>query len=315
MKKETLTSEEIMKRILGGDMLFTQKFFFSTGTRGSNIRGLRSKLIWEIRRTYGETLTDMEASTIIYEFLWDWGTWRPLRMYSGHGTIFSFIERVARHALIDSLAEQRRITAGLARTAGNTRLLSVSVPEGTWHQVLSDVMPEGTERNVLRSALVERKSEKAIAADLNVTASALADLRRKAEKRLRERLIDSPEPYAEIVLRDKSPVRQSVAVEQCDYVTAPLGDDASPLADVFGVNLSGEALSERVTEFLYAFARNMPWSDDDRLIWTQRFIKDTPPRELSQLLGRDRGWVDSRYSRLNKSFRNAVRLWWRQNAQ
>ena len=40
----------------------------------------------------------------------------------------------------------------------------------------------------------------------------------------------------------------------------------------------------------------------DRLIWCERFIKNSSPVEVAHMVNHDRGWLDTRYSRLKDKF-------------
>lgn len=91
-------------------------------------------------------------------------------------------------------------------------------------------------------------------------------------------------------------------------------NNANPLSDVFGVGLDYEELHEKVLEFLYSFPQKLNWTEEERIVWTLRFIEDTSPVEVAELVGRKRSWVDTKYSRLNARFNKAVREWWFRNA-
>lgn len=83
---------------------------------------------------------------------------------------------------------------------------------------------------------------------------------------------------------------------------------------MFGVNLGKEEVHVKVVDFLYRFSEKMEWSDEDKLIWRLRFIKNAAPVEVAERFGKARTWLDIRYSRLNKKFNIAIREWWKNNA-
>lgn len=91
-------------------------------------------------------------------------------------------------------------------------------------------------------------------------------------------------------------------------------NNVNPLYDVFGVGLDREELHAKVLEFLYDFPQKLKWTEEERIVWTLRFIEDTSPVEVAKLVGRKRSWVDVKYSRLNARFTIAVRKWWLRNA-
>lgn len=53
--------------------------------------------------------------------------------------------------------------------------------------------------------------------------------------------------------------------------------DVNPLSDVFGTDLTDEEVREKVVEFLYEFPAKLNWSDQDRYIWSRRFIEGVAP--------------------------------------
>ena len=117
-------------------------------------------------------------------------------------------------------------------------------------------------------------------------------------------------------MRDKTPRNVEVSEEFIkEFVKwQERKNDASPLADVFGINLDKEEINDKVVNFLYRFSEKLQWSDEDKLIWRLRFIENTAPVEVAVRCGRARAWLDTRYSRLNKKFNTAIREWWKNNA-
>lgn len=149
-----------------------------------------------------------------------------------------------------------------------------------------------------------------------MTKAELCNEMKNAETMLKDKLIRSDSYYEEIVLRDKSPRNIEVSEEYIkDFVKwVDEKNDANPLADVFGVNLSKEELNEKVTKFLYDFSEKLQWSDEDRIIWRLRFIENISPVQVAEECDRPRAWLDTRYSRLNQKFTTAIRKWWNINS-
>lgn len=87
------------------------------------------------------------------------------------------------------------------------------------------------------------------------------------------------------------------------------------MADVFGVNLNKEELQTKAVEFLYTIPDLLKWTEEERIVWTLRFIEDTAPVEVAERVGRKRSWVDTKYSRLNAHFNEAIKKWWVKNAR
>ena len=313
----TEESEEIINRLKSGDQLFAQKFFYSTNTNGCNISRFRSKILANIKQTYKIEVSVEEFGDILYTFLWNEGTWSILDKYSRKSSFFCWLSEVAQHELIRYLEDMKLINVTRERTAGNTRLLSLSIAPEMWEYILNDTMPNGLYKDVLFSTMVERNTEEKMMKSFCLKKEDLHRLQKKAEADLKDRLIRSDRGYEELVLRDKTPrvieVSEEFAKDFCVWQEGK--SNANPLADVLGVDLNHEDLQKKVVDFLYTIPQKLKWTEEERIVWTLRFIEDTAPIEVAERIGRKRSWVDTKYSRLNARFNKAVKDWWSKNAK
>lgn len=313
----TEESEEIINRLKSGDQLFAQKFFYSTNTNGCNISRFRSKILANIKQTYKIEVSVEEFGDILYAFLWNEGTWSVLDKYSRKSSFFCWLAEVAQHELIRYLEDMKLINVTRKRTAGNTRLLGLSIAPEMWEYILNDTMPNGLYKDVLFSTLVERNTEEKMMKSFCLKKEDLHRLQKKAEADLKDRLIRSDRGYEELVLRDKTPrvieVSEEFAKDFCVWQEGK--SNANPLADVLGVDLNHEDLQKKVVDFLYTIPQKLKWTEEERIVWTLRFIEDTAPVEVAERIGRKRSWVDTKYSRLNVRFNKAVKEWWAENAK
>ena len=313
----TEESEEIINRLKSGDQLFAQKFFYSTNTNGCNISRFRSKILANIKQTYKIEVSVEEFGDILYTFLWNEGTWSILDKYSRKSSFFCWLSEVAQHELIRYLEDMKLINVTRERTAGNTRLLGLSIAPEMWEYILNDTMPNGLYKDVLFSTLVKRNTEEKMMKSFCLKIEDLHRLQKKAEADLKDRLIRSDRGYEELVLRDKTPRVIEVSEEFAKdfYVWQEGKSNANPLADVLGVDLKHEDLQKKVVDFLYTIPQKLKWTEEERIVWTLRFIEDTAPIEVAERIGRKRSWVDTKYSRLNVRFNKAVKEWWAENAK
>lgn len=313
----TEESEEIINRLKSGDQLFAQKFFYSTNTNGCNISRFRSKILANIKQTYKIEVSVEEFGDILYTFLWNEGTWSILDKYSRKSSFFCWLSEVAQHELIRYLEDMKLINVTRERTAGSTRLLGLSIAPEMWEYILNDTMPNGLYKDVLFSTLVERNTEEKMMKSFCLKKEDLHRLQKKAEADLKDRLIRSDRGYEELVLRDKTPrvieVSEEFAKDFCVWQEGK--SNANPLADVLGVDLNHEDLQKKVVDFLYTIPQKLKWTEEERIVWTLRFIEDTAPIEVAERIGRKRSWVDTKYSRLNVRFNKAVKEWWAENAK
>lgn len=313
----TEESAEIISRLKLNDQLFAQKFFYGTNPYGCNISRFRSKILSNIKQTYKVDVSIEEFGDILYTFLWNNGTWSILDKYSRKSSFFCWLAEVAQHELIRYLEEMKIINVNRERTAGNTRLLGMSVAPEMWEYIINDMMPNGLYKDVLYATLVERKDEKIMVKKFGLNAEDLHKMQKKAEADLKDRLIRSDSNYEELVLRDKSSRNVEVSEEFTKefFQWQEWKNETNPLADVLGVDLGKKELQEKVVEFLYAIPEKLKWTEEERIVWTLRFIEDTAPAEVAERVGRKRSWVDTKYSRLNVRFNKAIKEWWIKNAK
>ena len=311
----TEESEEIISRLKSGDRLFAQKFFYSTNANGCNISRFRSKILANIKQTYKIDVSVEEFGDILYTFLWNEGTWSILDKYSRKSSFFCWLAEVAQHELVRYLEDMKLINVTRERTVGNTRLLGLSIAPEMWEYILNDTMPNGLYKDFLFSTLVERDTEEKMMKSFCLEKEELHKLQKKAEADLKDRLIRSDSGYEDLVLRSKSPriieVSDEFAKDFCVWQEGK--SNVSLLADVLGVDLNNEDLQKKVVEFLYTIPQKLKWTEEERIVWTLRFIEDTAPIEVAERIGRKRSWVDTKYSRLNARFNKAIKEWWAKN--
>lgn len=314
----TEESDEIISRLKSNDQLFAQKFFYGTNPYGCNISRFRSKILSNIKQTYKVDVSIEEFGDILYSFLWNNGTWNILDKYSRKRSFFCWLAEVAQHELIRYLEEMKIINVNRERTAGNTRLLGMSVAPEMWEYIINDMMPNGLYKDVLYATLVERKDEKTMMKKFGLDVEEdLRKMQKKAEADLKDRLIRSDSSYEELVLRDKSSRNVEVSEEFTKefFQWQEWKNETNPLADVLGVDLDKKELQEKVVEFLYTIPEKLKWTEEERIVWTLRFIEDTAPAEVAERVRRKRSWVDTKYSRLNVRFNKAIKEWWIKNAK
>ena len=313
----TEESEEIIKRLKSDDQLFVQKFFYSTNTNGCNISRFRSKILANIKQTYKIDVSVEEFGDILYAFLWNEGTWSVLDKYSRKSSFFCWLAEVAQHELVRALEDAKLINVIPERTVGNTRLLGLSIAPEMWEYILNDTMPNGLYKDILFATLVERNTEEKMMKSFGLEKENLHKLQKKAEADFKDRLIRSDSVYEELVLRDKKTriieVSDDFAKDFCVWQEGK--SNANPLADVLGVDLNNEDLQKKVVEFLYTIPQKLKWTEEERIVWTLRFIEGTAPIDVAERVGRKRSCVDTKYSRLNARFNKAVKEWWAKYAK
>ncbi len=305
----------IINKLKSNDEAFARNFFYGTNPNGCNISRFRSKIISKIKMTYHKDVSVEEFGNILYRFLWNEGTWSVLDSYSYKSSFFSWLESIAFHEVIRELKDMKRISAMSERTSGNTRIIWLSVPVLIRKAAIDELLREDDLHNFMEVKFVDLKSVSEIESLFHLTAKQQDEAQKRAEKKLRHRIINGDSQYGEFIIRDKVP--QNITVSDnfsADFINwMEKYDEQNPLDDVFGVSLTAEERKEKVADFLYHFHETLNWSDEDRLLWQLRYIEDGKPVEVAKKLGKERSWLDTRYSRLRKRFNEAIRLWWKKN--
>ena len=281
------------------------------------IASLRSKMIYDFQKDYGVTLKPEDFSSIVYLALWADGTWKPLDSFAGRCSFYAWLRRVARNAIMERLAEEHLIDDVRSRTVGNTRLALLSQSPAKCKMVIDDLMVGSKYHGLLTAIYVDRLSEEMVMKKLHIKDNIEFTAAKKAgENKLKDAMLRSVVYSEEDILRDK---KKHVVTVSSEYV-ADLSEwcksktDISPLSDVLGTDLTEEEVRVKTVEFLYVFSAKLKWSEQDRYIWQRRFIINADPESLALEVGRDRGWLDTRYSRLNAKFNKAIKQWWKSHA-
>ena len=298
------------------DVKFCRRFFFTEDTHGYSIASIRNKIIRYIKKSYNYTMSALDFSTVIYEKLWDGGKWRPFNSYAGEKSFFSWLYKVTWHAISKYLEEMGEIKVRRERTPGNTRLIMKKKSPSECQYIIGELMPKGKSRELLMDIYVERATDKDIINKYHIDSAQYKKARKRAEDKLKVLMLNSSTPFADYMLRDKSPRMITVSSDFLYEIGETYEDRStvSPFGEVLGVNLTKTEVQEKIEPFVNHFFHWMKWSDTDSQIWMERKLKNTPPLVLANQLGRRRDWVDTRLFRLNERFREAFLGWYRENA-
>ncbi len=309
-------ADEIIRR-LKTEPRFCQQFFYGTESDECIIAPMRSTVLSDLKRNYHVEVSKDYFSTILYQTLLAEGTWTTLDTYKKQSTFFVWMKKVAKNAILDRMGKENCIYETHSRTVGNTRLALLSQPTEKCQLIIDELLRGSEYHDLLCSIYGSRLAKEEIMENFNLTEQEFEKARREGERELKDALLRSSFGYEEEVLRDKTHNTLTVSSE----FVADMGEwfsantEENPFADVFGVNLTDEEVHEKVVDFLYDFSAKLDWSEQDRELWRQRFVNNTPPVKLAEAMNKPRAWVDTRYSRLNKKFESAVRKWWQAHAE
>jgi hypothetical protein len=199
-----------------------------------------------------------------------------------------------------------------ARTPGNTRLTLKKMTPEYCHMVIDDMVKIGPMRDMLLAVYVDRLDQKSIMERFNMDDEMYKLTLRASEKTLKTALLNTEHPYGDVLV-DKGARKIMLSSDFLTIIgqTNAAYSDDSPLREVLGVTPDDAEFESKVIDFLYNFTNNLGWSEEDKFVWQNRYIKNIKPDELAESLPkRSRPWIDTRYSRLNRKFKKAIRKWW-----
>ena len=203
--------------------------------------------------------------------------------------------------------------------------------------VLDDLMVGSKYHGLLTAIYVDRLPEEKIMKRLHIKDKNEFSVAKKVgENKLKDAILRSVEYSEEDLLRDKTKhvvtVSSEFVADLSAWVNARTG--VNPLSEVFGTNLTDEEVRLKTMEFLYDFSAKL-WPEKideadekdeqkrkekeqknkrDCYIWRRRFIQNVASEDVAMEVDRDRGWLDTRYSRLNAKFNKAIKQWWNSHA-
>ena len=308
-KKDAVRIVESIK----SDEAFAYRFFYGASlVPGKSIARLRSRIINQVRMSYGVVVDPADFSTILYEHLYAEGSWKVLNSYNYRSTFFQWLGTVASHCIMAYLEENGYIKVSRARTPGNTRLVLKKMTPDYCHIVIEDMVKIGPMRDMLFAVYVDRLDQEAIQNRFGMDEEMYKLTLRASEKTLKTALLNNEHPYDDILV-DKGARKIMLSSDFLTIIgqTNAADSEDSPLREVLGVTPDDAEFESKVIDFLYKFSNNLGWSDEDKYVWQSRYIKNMKPEEVAENLPkRSRPWVDTRYSRLNRQFKEAIREWW-----
>ena len=295
------------------DETFAYHFLYGTSlVPGKSIARLRSRIINQVRMSYGVMVDPADFNTVLYEHLYSEGTWKVLDSYNYRSTFFQWLGTVASHCIMAYLEENDYIKISRARTPGNTRLVLKKMTPDYCHVVIDEMVKIGPMRDMLLAVYVDRLDKEAIQKRFDMDEEMYKLTLRASEKTLKTALLNTEHSYDDVLV-DKGARKIMLSSDFLTIIgqTNAAYSEDSPLREILGVTPDDAEFESKVIDFLYNFTNNLNWSDEDKYVWQSRYIKNMKPGEVAENLPkRSRPWVDTRYSRLNRQFKEAIREWW-----
>ena len=316
-----VTNADVANNIIDNLMTneqFCYNFFFPVDNDDTtyNIAPIRNYVIECMKRSYNYTFSASDFGLIMYEKLWDLGTWHVLSTFSGKYSFWTWLYTVTFHTITNYLEEQGIIKVQREPTGANTRLMLNQYSPSERLCIIEEVLPHGKNYDMLVDIYVNEKTDEEMVVSLNMDSTIYKKARKSAENYFRSRLIETCTGYENYVLSMKAPRVITVSSEELSNMadTYTVSSECNPFSDVLGVNLTDTEVKEKADEFVLDFiTKRLKWNKRDCFLFMQRREGKSAKSVAAQLECRS-DWVDTRFSRLNRVFKHEFKMWWGKNA-
>lgn len=292
---------------------FASQFFYCKTKGNLSIASMRSHILSQVYETYHVVLQPYEFSTLVYEHIWSEGSWKPFDTCPQNGAFFPWLRTVAFRAVLKHLEENGLIKVHKARTVANTRLDLGNKPLAYCDAVINDMVDDVTMKSFLKAVYVDNIDKLDIQKRFDLTDEAFMSLYVKSEMALKKALINGLHNYNDALV-DLNHRKINLSFDDCVGIdnVAESSDELNLIYDILDIRFGDPDAKKKVDDFLYEFSNNLPWKAEDKFVWQSRFIKGMSPVEVVKSLPtkRSRAWLDTRYSRLNSKFHDAINKWW-----
>lgn len=299
-----------------------EMFFYDT------LSPMWSGLAFKIKDSYvkeGNTTTD-DIATWVYAAMYEEGKWTRLKAYRGERSLFGWISACASQVVYKVLVDEHFLVVSSTRTAKNTSLTLKSMKYVDEVKMVIDLVETPVLHELLAYIYVYRMTDEEIMEKMQMT----SELYKKSVK------------LAETILKDTLIAKETLLVEREDekgtkivnLVTLALGDvggelnttssdEAMKIAekvcadggcpeylrDILDEYYPTLPFMEQWMSFVLDRVSEIPLTEEERVVFIERFYNRTSPVEVAKRLDRPRTWVDNRYSQINKTVVKYIKDW------
>lgn len=321
----TLSSEEnlaLRDAIIAYEAV-AEEFFFHT-MNPMNL-GFENK----IHKTYNVHVLVEDIATWVYIAMFNEGKWTRLNSFAGNCSLFSWVSVAASQSVYKELRDEHIIPSYTEPSHKNTSLTLRSMKYEDEVMLVLDLVEDYTMRQLLSSLYVDKLTEEDAMKTLGMSEELFVATRKTAEIILKEALISED---TLLVTREDGKTVNLVSLALSDVsneLNTSSSEGAIAFAETIQEEFDGDDYTKDVLNELYpdkpwreqwmSFvldrANEMDWSEEDNIVFIERFYNESSPVLLAKRLGRARTWIDNKYSRELKALAKHITLWWEKNAK
>lgn len=261
-------------------------------------------------RMFDLSINPDELACVTYLACWE-NDWARLRTFKGDTTPHAWIAQIASKVTYQHLVDEKYIPAVNSTKANNYRLTVRGIENPHLRQDIVDLVYVPKLHKILSLYYVDKVADEEIYKIFGGKETAQKTLK-TAQKALIEQLLFTENPYADMALSSKKPINPEVefqpwhdCIDESD-VSVNKQFFRDTLSRIFNSNdwdSNTMTLIDKVVD-------SLPWSEEDKYIWRERFISKTPSLELAEMFHVRDSYINLRFSHLNKAFLIKVKKWW-----
>lgn len=294
---------ELVNNIMANQRV-AEEFFFKT------MLPKMAALADSYNRSFGLDILAEDVANATYLACWE-DNWAKLRAFKGDTTPHAWVAKIASQATYQFLVEERYID-GVGNTKTNDYRLTVrSIENDHLRQAIVDLVFVPDQHRALELFYVDKLPDKEFFKAFDSEEKAKETLK-EAEKTLIEQLLNTENPYAEMALSFKRSINTEVQFQKWhDRIDeGDVSENHQAFRDLLTRLFKCEDWDENVNTLINTIITSLEWTEIQEDVWRQRFISETPSKELAEKYHVRYTWVDNVFSRLNKQFRIAIKTWW-----
>ncbi len=294
---------QLVKSIISDEHV-AEEFFFTT------MLPKMKALADSYNRSFGLDIKAEDVAGATYLSCWE-NDWAKLRAFKGDTTPQAWVAKIASQATYQFLVDERYID-GVGNTKTNDYRLTIrSIDDTSLRQAIVDLVFVPEQHKALELYYVEKMTDNDFFKTFGHEYRA-KEILKVAEKTLIEQLLNTENPYAEMALSSKKAINPEIQF-QSRHDRIDEGDICQNQQDFRNLLMKlfkCEDWDANVHTLINVIIESLDWTEVQEDIWRQRFIYETPSKELAEKYHVRNSWVDNVFSRLNKQFRIAIKTWW-----
>lgn len=294
---------QFVKSIIS-DKHVAEEFFFKT------MLPKMEALADSYNRSFGLDIKAEDVASATYLSCWE-DDWAKLRAFKGDTTPYAWVAKIASQATYRFLVDERYID-GVGNTKTNDYRLTIrSIDNVCLRQAIVDLVFIPEQHKALELYYVEKIPDKEFFKSFGHEDKA-KEILKVAEKTLIEQLLNTENPYAEMALSSKKTIDPEIQFQNWhDRIDEDdVSDNHQAFRDLLTRLFKCEDWDANVHTLINVIIESLEWTEVQEDVWRQRFINETPSKELAEKYHVRNTWVDNVFSRLNKQFRIAIKTWW-----